>query len=47
MNDNCPKPLKLLTDASLGVIVVEHQARLTRFGANYIEQLMHKEEVNE
>lgn len=41
MNDNRPKLLKLLTDASIGVIVVEHQDRLTRFGANYIEQLMH------
>jgi len=40
MNDNRPKLLKLLTDASIGVIVVEHQDRLTRFGANYIEQLM-------
>lgn len=40
MNDNRPKLLKLLTDASIGVIVVEHQDRLTRFGATYIEQLM-------
>ncbi len=40
MNDNRPKLSKLLTDASIGVIVVEHQDRLTRFGANYIEQLM-------
>lgn len=37
MNDHRPK---LLTDASIGVIVVEHQDRLTRFGATYIEQLM-------
>lgn len=40
MNDNRPKLLKLLTDASIGVIVVEYQDRLTRFGAKYIEQLM-------
>lgn len=40
MNDNRPKLLKILTDKSIGVIVVEHQDRLTRFGANYIEQLM-------
>ena len=40
MNDNRPKLLKLLTDASLGVIVVEHQDRLTRFGAASSEQLM-------
>src|SRR6266566_5575620 len=32
MNDNRPKLSKLLTDASLGVIVVEHRDRLTRFG---------------
>lgn len=40
MNDNRPKLSKLLTDASIGVIVVEHQGRLARFGANSIEQLM-------
>ncbi len=40
MNDNRPKLSKLLTDASLGVIVVEHRDRLTRFGFAYIEQLM-------
>lgn len=40
MNDNRPKLLKILTDKSIGVIVVEHEDRLTRFGANYIEQLM-------
>lgn len=40
MNDTRPKLLKILTDKSIGVIVVEHQDRLTHFGANYIEQLM-------
>ncbi len=40
MNDNRPKLLKVLTDKSIGVNVVVHQDRLTRFGANYIEQLM-------
>ncbi len=40
MNDNRPKVSKLLTDATIGVIVVEHQDRLTRFGATYLEQLM-------
>lgn len=40
MNDNRPKLSKLLTYGSIGVIVVEHQDRLTRFGANYSEQLM-------
>jgi putative resolvase len=39
LNDHRPKFLKLLTDASIGVIVVEHKDRGTRFGWNYIEQL--------
>lgn len=40
LNENRPKLLKLLTDLSIGVIVVEHRDRLTRFGFNSIEQLM-------
>lgn len=40
LNDKRPKLMKLLTDASVGVIVIEHRDRLTRFGFNYIEQLM-------
>lgn len=40
MNDNRPKFSKLLTDAHIGVIVVEHKDRLTRFGFAYIEQLL-------
>jgi putative resolvase len=40
LNDSRPKFLQLLTDASIGVIVVEHHDRATRFGLNYIEQLM-------
>ena len=40
LNDKRPKLMKLLTDASVGVIVIEHHDRLTRFGFNYIEQLM-------
>ena len=40
LNENRPKLLKLLTDLSIGVIVVEHRDRLTRFGFHYIEQLM-------
>jgi predicted site-specific integrase-resolvase len=32
--------LKLLTDPTVGLIVVEHKDRLTRFGFNYIEQLL-------
>ena len=40
VNEARPKPLKLLTDPTIGLIVVEHQDRLTRFGFNYIEQLL-------
>ena len=40
LNDSRPKFLKLLTDASIGTIVVEHRDRATRFGLAYIEQLM-------
>jgi putative resolvase len=41
LNDQRPKLMKLLLDASIGTIVVEHKDRLTRFGFNYIEQLLH------
>jgi predicted site-specific integrase-resolvase len=37
LNDSRPKFLKLLTDASIGTIVVEHRDRATRFGLAYIE----------
>jgi putative resolvase len=40
LNESRPKFLKLLTDASLGTIVVEHGDRATRFGLTYIEHLM-------
>jgi putative resolvase len=40
INDNRPKLLKLLTDPTVTLIVVEHKDRLTRFGFNYIEQLL-------
>jgi predicted site-specific integrase-resolvase len=40
VNDSRPKLLKLLTDPSITLIVVEHKERLTRFGFNYIEQLL-------
>lgn len=39
-NESRPKFLKLLTDGSIGVIVVEHRDRAARFGLTYIEQLM-------
>jgi predicted site-specific integrase-resolvase len=40
LNDSRPKFLKLLTDPSIGIIIVEHRDRATRFGFNYIEQLL-------
>jgi predicted site-specific integrase-resolvase len=35
-----PQLLKLLTDPAITLIVVERKDRLTRFGFNYIEQLL-------
>jgi putative resolvase len=40
VNDTRPKLMKLLTDPTIGLIVVEHKDRLTRFGYNYLEQLL-------
>ena len=40
VNDTRPKLIKLLTDPTVRVIVVEHKDRLTRFGYNYLEQLL-------
>jgi len=40
LNDRRPKFLKLLTEPTIGVIVVEHRDRGTRFGFIYIEQLL-------
>jgi len=40
VNDTRPKLMKLLSDPTIGLIVVEHKDRLTRFGYNYLEQLL-------
>ena len=40
LNDERPKLKKLLTDARVGVIVIEHRDRLTRFGYGYIATLL-------
>lgn len=40
LNESRPQFTKLLTDPTIGVIVVEHRDRATRFGFNYIDQLM-------
>jgi putative resolvase len=40
LNDHRPKLAKLLTDPTIGTLVVEHRDRLTRFGYEYIRQLL-------
>lgn len=40
VNDSRPKFLKLLADAEITVIVVEHKDRATRFGFRYLETLL-------
>jgi putative resolvase len=40
LNDSRPKWLSLLTDARIGVIIVEHKDRATRFGLTSIEHLL-------
>jgi len=40
INDGRPKLLALLEDQSIGLIVVEHKDRLTRFGFRYLDTLL-------
>jgi predicted site-specific integrase-resolvase len=40
INDARPKLLALLADQSIGLIVVEHKDRLTRFGFRYLDILL-------
>ena len=40
LTDHRPKLSKLLMDPTIGTLVVEHQDRLTRFGAEDIRQLL-------
>jgi putative resolvase len=40
LNDSRPKLAKLLSDPTIGTIIVEHKDRLTRFGFEYIRQLL-------
>jgi putative resolvase len=40
LNDHRPKLTKLLTDATIGTLIVEQRDRLTRFGYEYIAQLL-------
>jgi predicted site-specific integrase-resolvase len=43
VNDSRPKLAALLSDPSIGIILVEHQDRLTRFGFHYIRLLMEQQ----
>jgi len=36
-NGKCRKLLRLLSDATIGAVVVEHRDRFARFGAEYLE----------
>jgi putative resolvase len=40
LNDSRPKLTKLLSDPTIGTIIVERKDRLTRFGFEYIRQLL-------
>ena len=44
VNDARPKLMKLLTDNTVTLIVVEPKDRLTRFGFNDIEQLLKRQD---
>ena len=43
LNDERPKLKKLLTNPRVGVLVVEHPDRLTRFGYGYIATLLEQQ----
>ncbi|MGH7870532.1 MAG: IS607 family transposase [Candidatus Dormibacteraceae bacterium] len=43
LNDERPKLKKLLTTPNIGVLVVEHRDRLTRFGYGYIATLLEQQ----
>ena len=40
LNDHRPKLARLLTDPTIGTLIVEQRDRLTRFGYEYIRQLL-------
>jgi predicted site-specific integrase-resolvase len=40
LNDHRPKLGRLLSDCTIGTLLVEHRDRLTRFGFEYIRQLL-------
>jgi predicted site-specific integrase-resolvase len=43
VNDSRPTFLKLLADSTIGLIVVEHKERATRFGFRYLETLLERQ----
>ncbi len=43
VNDSHPKLAAILSDAQIGIIIVEHRDRLTRFGFNYIRLLLEQQ----
>src|SRR5262249_52931305 len=43
LNDERPKLTKMLTNPRVGVVVVEHRDRLTRFGYGYIAMLLEQQ----
>ena len=43
MNDNRPKLKSILESNDFDILIVEHKDRLTRFGFNYIETLLTKD----
>ena len=45
LNDKRPKLEKLLKEQNFSRLVIEHKDRLTRFGFNYIEQLLKKNNI--
>ena len=45
VNDERPKLIKILTDPSVGRIIVEYKDRLTRIGYNYIDVLIRQRGV--
>jgi putative resolvase len=44
VNDSRPKLASLLADPQIGLIIVEHRDRLTRFGFNYIRLLLEQQQ---
>lgn len=45
LNDTRPKLQKLIKEQDFTIIVIEHKDRLTRFGFNFIETLLNKNDI--